>query len=413
MGGGPTFRLEPPRLRTTEDPAEQRHTTWFELYFDLVFVAAVAELATGLANDPSAAVFARFACLFVVVAWAWTGFTMYANRFDTDDVIYRLAKSAAALAVAALAVQIPGVIAGHGGTAGFAVAYVVVRSLLVALYVRARRSVRGEGRELIDMYIATFSFTAGLWLVSVFVPGPYRYVLWGLAIAIDLAVPPRAWQTLRSAPVVVSHVTDRFCTFFIIVLGESVVAVVVGVAGFGLSFTSWFLACSCFVIALCLWWIYFDLADTSVLGRGALGLIYLYAHFPLLAGVAAFGDGTKLAITQATHPGLDAGARWALAGGIAAFAVALALFHLGAEWTSPRDRTFLGRVALAALLTILAAIGGGISPPAFVVIVAAAVLAQLILEAMTFPAGAASIWEPPELAEESFGSAAAGSVGPA
>jgi hypothetical protein len=80
----------------------------------------------------------------------------------------------------------------------------------------------------------------------------------------------------------------------------------------------------CFVVALCLWWIYFDLADTSVVGRGALGLIFVYVHFTLLAGVAAFGEGTKLAVMGATQPGLDAGARWALAGRRGAFAVSLA-----------------------------------------------------------------------------------------
>ena len=403
MAGAQTFRLEPPRLRTTDDPGEQRHTTWFELYFDLVFVGALAELATGLAKDPSPAVFARFAGLFVVVSWAWTGFTMYANRFDTDDVIYRLSKSAAALAVAALAIQIPGVISGDGGTAGFAAAYVVVRLILIAMYIRARRHVHDQGRRLIDIYISAFLLTTGLWLVSIAVPGPYRYMLWGLALAIDLTTPPRAWRTLRAAPVVVSHVTDRFGTFFIIVLGESVVADVVGVAGSRLAFDSWFVAFTCFVVALGVWWIYFDLADTSVLGRGLLGLIYLYGHFLLLGGVAAFGAGTKLAIAEATHPALSTGTRWALAGGIASFALALAAVHLGAEWTSSRDRTFAGRLVLAALLLALAAFGGGITPVAFIVIVCSAVVGQLLLEAFTFPVGAATIWEPPEVAEEGAG----------
>src|SRR5437764_785655 len=295
MAGAQTFRLEPPRLRTTDDPGEQRHTTWFELYFDLVFVGALAELATGLAKDPSPAVFARFAGLFVVVSWAWTGFTMYANRFDTDDVIYRLSKSAAALAVAALAIQIPGVISGDGGTAGFAAAYVVVRLILIAMYIRARRHVHDQGRRLIDIYISAFLLTTGLWLVSIAVPGPYRYMLWGLALAIDLTTPPRAWRTLRAAPVVVSHVTDRFGTFFIIVLGESVVADAVRVS------------------------------------------------------------------------------------------------------------TFAGRLVLAALLLGLAAFGGGITPVAFIVIVCSAVVGQLLLEAFTFPVGAATIWEPPEVAEEGAG----------
>jgi low temperature requirement protein LtrA len=400
MVGAPTFRLEPPRLRTSEESSSDRHATWFELYFDLVFAAAVVELATGLSNDPTGAGFARFACLFVAVSWAWTGFTVYANRFDTDDLIYRLAKAAAALAVAAMAIEIPRVMAGDGGTVVFAAGFAVVRFLLVALYIRARLHISEQGRRLTDIYIAAFSFTAGLWLVSILVPGPYRFILWGVALAMDLCVPPYAWRTLGGTPIVVSHVTERFGVFFIVVLGQSVAAVVAAVAGFQFSFEAWVLAVACFVTALCLWWIYFDLADTSVVGRGTLGLIYLYGHFPVFPGVAAFAAGTTLAITHADQTALGAGTRWALAGGIAAFALALAVIHLGAEWTSTRDRTLLGRLVLIALLSTLAAVGGGLSPLAFASLVTAAVLGQLLLEAFTFPTGAASILEAPERATE-------------
>ena len=403
MAAGQTFRLEPPRLRTTEDADEERHVTWFELYFDLVFVAAFAELVAGLAHDPSAAVFARFAALVVAIAWAWTGFTMYANRFDTDDLPYRLAKAGAAGAVAALAIEIPHVMAGEGGTVVFAGCYAAARALLVALYVRARTHIRGAGRRLIDVFLGVFTFTTLMWIASAFTPEPYRFVLWGLALVIDIASPPSAWRSLPEAPVVVSHVTERYGTFFIVVLGESVVAVVTGVAGFEFRLASWVIAAACFVAALCLWWIYFDLADTSVIGRGTLGLIYLYAHFPMFAGVAAFGAGTKLAIVQVSGSGLESGARWAMAGGIAAFALAIAFVHLGAEWTSLRDRAFIGRLVLAAGLTALAAFGGGISPVMFALIVSVAVLGQLLLEAFTFPTGAASVVAPRPLAEEPGG----------
>ncbi len=126
------------------------------------------------------------------------------------------------------------------------------------------------------------------------------------------------------------------------------------------------LAGACFVTALCLWWIYFDLADTSVVGRGTLGLVYVYGHFPLYPGIAAFAAGTTLAITQVDQPGLEAGARWALAGGLVAFALALAVLHLGAEWTSMQDRSFLGRLVLIVLLVALAAFGDALSPLVFV-----------------------------------------------
>jgi low temperature requirement protein LtrA len=394
VDSGGTFRLDPPRLRTTEDASRERHTTFFELYFDLVFVAAVAELGTGLAHEPTAAVFARFAGLFVLVAWAWIGFTMYANRFDTDDLPYRLSKAAAAFAIASLAVQIPHVISGHGGTAGIAASYSVARLLLLGLYVRARRHVTGLGRGLIDVYLAHFSVSTALWIVSIAVPTPYREVLWAVGIAIDLCAPPRAWRKLPGATVVISHATDRFGTFFIIVLGESVIAVVAGVAGLEFTLAAWVAAGISFVTALTIWWIYFDLADTSVLGRGALGVVYLYAHFPIFAGVAAFGEGTKIAITHANQAGIETGGRWALAGGIAAFAVGIAALHLGAEWTSKRDPAFIGRLVLAAAAILLAALGGGLAPVAFVAILAVATVSQLLVEAFTFRIGAATPYVP-------------------
>jgi low temperature requirement protein LtrA len=106
LGPAGTFRPQAPELRTTADPDEERHATWFELFFDLVFVAAVAQLGAGLVRNPSAAVFARFAGLFVVIFWAWVLYALYANRFDTDDLIFRLAKSGAMLAVAAIAINV-------------------------------------------------------------------------------------------------------------------------------------------------------------------------------------------------------------------------------------------------------------------------------------------------------------------
>jgi hypothetical protein len=83
--------------------------------------------------------------------------------------------------------------------------------------------------------------------------------------------------------------------------------------------------------------------------------------------------------------------------------MALALVHLGAEWTSINDLTFLSRLALVGLLVLLAAVGGGPSPVIFVLIVTVGILGQLLLEALTFPTGAASVLEPQEPALQSGG----------
>ena len=409
LGPRRTFRLEPPRLRTTGDRAEERHATWFELFFDLVFAAALSELMSGLARHPSASTFLRFGGLFVVVVWAWILYALYANRFDTDDLIFRLAKSGAMMAVAAAAVELRGVMAGHGGATGFALAYILVRLLLIALYLRAWRHVEGSGRRLTEVYMVGYLVTTLIWLASIWVPGPLRPWLWVVATFADLAIPPRAWAKLKAHPVVVSHLTERFGTFFIIVLGQSLISLVADLAGVHPTTGSWILAGLCFLTALCLWWIYFDLADTSVVGRGVLGLVYVYSHFLLLAGVGLFGVGSALVVPEATRAGLTAAARWALAGGLSGFALSLAAVHIGAEWTTMSDRTFISRLLLAAFALSLAATGSGTRPILFVGLLTSAAAGQLLLEALTAPQGAATVVDSTAVAAELVHAAPAGS----
>jgi low temperature requirement protein LtrA len=119
----------PPRLRTLE--GGERHASYLELFFDLVFVVAIAQLAHELVVDHSLEGFATFAALYLPVYIAWLGFSIYADRFDTDDVIFRLVIFCGMLAILALAVQIPDVV--HGQSTGFVVAYAVLRTLLIGL----------------------------------------------------------------------------------------------------------------------------------------------------------------------------------------------------------------------------------------------------------------------------------------
>jgi low temperature requirement protein LtrA len=112
MGGGAVGRthprrlldalrdaVRPPDLRTDEERSASR----LELFFDLAFVLVVAELAIALREDVSPRGAATFAGLFALVWWSWVSSTLYANRFDHDDVVYRLYKLASMAAVIGLA----------------------------------------------------------------------------------------------------------------------------------------------------------------------------------------------------------------------------------------------------------------------------------------------------------------------
>jgi low temperature requirement protein LtrA len=289
--------LDPPRLRTVEEGFEERHATWLELFFDLVFVVAVAELGQSLTGDPTLHGFFAYLGLFVPVIWAWEGFTFYANRFDTDDLTYRVLILLAMFAVAALATNTPEAI-DTGGRA-FAVSYVFVRLVLLALYARAIRYVP-EARPLSVLYFRVFTAGTLIWIVSIAVPPPGRWWLWAFALVLELAAPFVAWGRLPRAAVDPRHLPERFGLFTIIVLGESVLSVVLGVADTTWEVDSGFTAAGGFVIAAALWWIYFDFLDESVVRRGRIsGLVFTYAHFPVLIGIATVGVGVKLEILAA------------------------------------------------------------------------------------------------------------------
>ena len=80
-----------------------RKVTWLELFFDLIFVAAVAQVAEPLREHYSIGEVLRLVPLFVLIWWAWTGHALFSTRFDGDDVVQRVLTLLQMFAVAAMA----------------------------------------------------------------------------------------------------------------------------------------------------------------------------------------------------------------------------------------------------------------------------------------------------------------------
>src|SRR6266516_8184234 len=276
----------PPRLRTAEDPAAERHASWLELFFDLVFVVAITELSRLLVFDHSAGGFLRFAALFIPVFVAWQGYMAYATRFDTDDLAFRLAYFAAMLAIAAMAVLIDDVARG-AHSAEFALAYAALRSFMLALYWRAWHSAP-QARPLIRFYGGGYAVGVAMWLVSLAFPPPGRYVVWVAAQVLELSLPPLSTRLHRRIPTSATHLPERWALFTLIVLGESVAAVAVETSGQRWRAASVSAAVLGFAVVACVWWLYFDRqASVSLRGSTMSIVVYSYAHIPLLLGLAA------------------------------------------------------------------------------------------------------------------------------
>jgi len=336
--------LRPPQLRTLDDQGE-RHATWLELFFDLVFVISIAEVAHTLEDYRTLADFLGTAGLFVAVWWAWVGYTVYADRFDTDDVAHRVLVLAGMLAVIAMALSVHDAL--HGGSARFALAFVAVRGIVLLLNARARRHA-APARPLLNLFLAAFSTGAALWLLSVFVPEPARYVLWGVALVIELSAPWVGRRQIVKAPVHASHLVERFGLFTLIVLGESVVRVAQGAADVD-DWTTATLAAAGggFLLVAGLWWLYFDRLDEGVVRSVLRGLVWNYTHLPLLAGLVSVAVGTEYAIRDAAGGQLERSTTAALGGGTALYLLSTVVIGLAVRRGSDRRLSlWLGSAAV-------------------------------------------------------------------
>src|SRR5579859_1019274 len=209
--------LQPPRLRPAEEGDIERHATWFELFFDLVFALAITQLSHMVQQDASLTGMVRFVGLFVPVWWSWVIYTFYADRFDTDDVIYRFMVMLGMLGITAVATTLPR--AFSTDAAAFVGCYLLVRVIPFLLYVRAARYVP-LARRLASGY-GTGSLLAALcWLGALFLAGTPRLLLWGCAVLIELATPLVLRRNVEQTPLSASHIVERFGAFTIIVLGE-------------------------------------------------------------------------------------------------------------------------------------------------------------------------------------------------
>jgi low temperature requirement protein LtrA len=356
----------------------ERHPSWLELFFDLVFVAAVAALTQQLHADHSLAGLAVFAGLFVPVWWAWRGFAWYATGFDTDDRTFRCALFSGMLGVGALSAGVHG--AAHGNSTAFVIAYAGLLSVLAALYAGAWWRSPGV-RPLAARQVIGYGLGATLWLASLALGEGARPWIWGAAmlvlIAIPLAVlrqPQRAYDA--------GHIAERYGLFTIIVLGEAVVGTVAGLDTGG-SVAAILVALLGFVVAASIWWVYFGRYRSMPGGGTSARFVRAQMHLLIFVGIAAAAVGVAFAVEAAAGGrALTLADRLPLGAGLAAYLIAMGTIR---TVTRHLDGVAIMRLTVAGMVLAAALAGLGLGPLAFVALVTVLLIAEATIEMTRAP----------------------------
>lgn len=369
-------------------PDRPRRVGWLELLYDLVTAATLAGFGDALAADVSGTGFLAFVGLFFPLWFLWTGFTFYSNRFHIDDALHRALTFLQLFALGAMGIAASRVASGRPEP--FALAFAAGRGLQLLQYLRVHRQLPQAG-ALARRFALTYALEAALWAGSTLVPAPWCYLLWAVGAGVSLSIPlSRVTRelSLRFSPDI-AHASERYGFLVLIVLGAGLARVLSALAAPGAGPATIVTASLLFVVALSLWWIYFDdVAGSRIKASPGAPFIWVYAHLPLGLGVTAVGVAMRQAVVLPLEAHAPAAVRWLLAGTLAAvFLLVAVIDHVSERRIAEVSDAARARVRVgsAALLVLVASAGEAMPTWVFLALVAAVALAQVVLDLAMAP----------------------------
>jgi low temperature requirement protein LtrA len=279
-------------------------------------VFALTQVTAFMADELSWHGILRGALVLILLWWAWTGYAWLANLASAEERPIKLALLAAMAAMFVLALCIPEAFddlpGGLQGPVVLAVCYLIFRAMhLVILMILSGEDV--ELRKQVLRFALSVAASTVVLLVASQFEGWQQTGLWMLALLADYVGTAlggfRGWR-LPSA----GHFSERHGLIIIIALGESIVAIGVGVAKEPISWVIILASLLGLVLSSALWWACFDvsallgehaLANEPVKTRARLARnAYSYAHMPLLLGIVLVALGLKevlLYVSDSSH----------------------------------------------------------------------------------------------------------------
>lgn len=355
-------------------PAPPARVSTLELFFDLVFVFTITQVAHLVAHANGALDLTKAFLILTIAWWMYGGYAWLTSNLGTTANSIRILLLAGMAAYLVMAISIPRADGADG--LAFALSFLVVTIIHAVLFTHAPNT-----SALAILKIAPYNLIGALFVVGAALVGP-RWSWFGWLAAVLTFVFASVGRRERGFHVSASHFAERHGLVIIVAIGESVVSIGVGAADIPVRLPLIVAAVLGFAFAAAIWWCYFDrddargeraLAHADVQRRASLAMYaYSYAHLVMLAGIVVVAAGMQGVIAGVVKPVTDA-ACWALAVGLALYLAGGALFRRLLDVGAMRVRLITAALALGTVPLGLAV--GAVPQLALLVILIVAMLA--------------------------------------
>ncbi|MFD0767510.1 low temperature requirement protein A [Bacillus sp. CGMCC 1.60114] len=280
---------------------EEKKVTWLELFYDLLFVAAVATTTQVLIHVEKGYIhpeyLLKFALMFIPIWWSWTGQTMFTNRYGQDFLHQRIFMILQMLFVLIMTSSLS--VDFDQYYLSFLIGYIGLRALTAIQYLVVQKIEEGNRKK-----VARF-LGRGFWLgiiisfFSLFFDSWIRYALLYAGIIVDIIVPIFGRKYLVKAPPNTAHLLERFALLTLILFGESVVSTISVLQPQKGDWHSISFSFISFILIISMWWQYFDNVEKKVdKSIQTAGQIIIYGHLFILMSLSMIAASIKLLFLQ-------------------------------------------------------------------------------------------------------------------
>jgi low temperature requirement protein LtrA len=339
--------------------AEGNRVSTLELFFDLVFVFTITQVALVVEHHPSWRAAGQALIELAVIYWMYGGYAWLTNTLGTRTQRQRIVLLLGMAAFLGVSLAVPRAFEGDGVAFGWA--YLLLNAVHLAGFVIGDVPDAGAAIRRLGSINLT---AAGLLLAAGYLGGHWRWPMWIAAVLIQWGVALGA-RVSSSFTVDVGHFAERHGLMIIIVLGESVVSVALAAQEAPVTVRLAVGVLCGLAASAAMWWCYFAGDDERAAAafdrleprrRGSVALRgYDLTHVFMLAGVVAVAAGSRHALPDLTAA-TDLAAATLIAGGLAAYLLALAAFRAIVRFANPVPR-LAAAVAMPASIPIGTALG--------------------------------------------------------
>jgi low temperature requirement protein LtrA len=276
-----------------------KKVTWLELFYDLVFVAAVAKATHVLVHEKDGVIpleyLLKFLLIFVPIWWSWVGQSLFMNRFGRDTTKHRIFMVSQMFFLLVMTASLHVDFDKYYLT--FLIGYVGIRILTSFQYLWISSREHGARKDTALFLGYGFLIGIGISLCSLFFDTWIKYLVLYIGIFIDILIPLFGRKHVKKVSAHLPHLLERFGLFTIILFGESIVSVIVILKLDSLNWQTVSFAFVSFALVVTMWWQYYDdlekKVDKNVVSSGQS---IIYGHFFIYLSLSVIGAIVQLSI---------------------------------------------------------------------------------------------------------------------